>query len=345
MSAPQVLPPLLLGSLAMQEHDPGFGHPERAERLASIEALLASRAPMLPWEEPPLAPAEALTRVHRPMMVERVFAQAGRTASLDPDTHMSEGSLPAAQRAAGAALAAVDALLEGRASTAFAAVRPPGHHATADVSMGFCLFNNIAIAAEHARRHHGIERVLIVDWDVHHGNGTEAIFYDDPSVLFFSTHQFPFYPGTGAIRRHGARAGEGHNVNVPLPAGSTDHDLRVAFQEILRPIADQFEPELVLVSAGFDAHRLDPLGQMDVTEEGFADLCAEVVAIAQTHAHGRLGLFLEGGYDVEALARSVLACVEVLGGHTPPDQRGDPSRWGREAIDAAKRAHGAYWSL
>lgn len=334
---------LLYAGRAMQAHNPGEDHPERPERLAAIEHHLDRSRSGATWREPPAASRASLTQVHDARLVDRLFSLEGQTAVLDADTRMSPQSLYAARLAAGAAIASVDALIEGEAQRVFAMVRPPGHHATAQTSMGFCLFNNVAVAAQHARTHHGLERVLIVDWDVHHGNGTEAIFADDPNVLFFSTHQFPFYPGTGALHHQGRGEGLGRTVNVPLAAGATDADLRLAFTEILRPVADAFRPELVLVSAGFDAHRLDPLGQMAITEEGFADLCAEVVTIADAHAQGRMALLLEGGYDLEALGRSAVACVQVLEGSTPPDQRKPASRMGASAVAAARDAQRRYW--
>jgi len=337
-------PLLYLGDPAMQEHDPGDGHPEAPERLRAIHAQLwglGSQAS--PQRPPPEVEREALLLVHEPAYVERLLALEGRSLRLDADTALSPGSLRAAKLAAGSAVAAVDALVRGEPRRAFSFVRPPGHHAVADRAMGFCVFNNVAIAAEVARRVHGLQRILIVDWDVHHGNGTESIFYDDPDVLFFSTHQFPFYPGTGAAKHQGSGAGQGFNVNVPLPAGSTNADLRLAFTEILRPIAQAFAPELVLVSAGFDAHRADPLGGMMLTEEGFADLCSDVLAIAEAHAGGRLALFLEGGYDLGALGRSVQACARVLEGVTPPDLRESPTAAGLSAVKAARDEHRRHW--
>lgn len=336
---------LLYGAPAMVEHDPGFGHPEQPDRLRAIHDRLGTTRRGSVWHTPPLADADVLRRVHAASYVDRIFALAGRSATLDPDTALSDGSVEAARRAAGAAVSAVDALYSGEAERTFAMVRPPGHHALADRAMGFCVFNNVAVAAAHARAVHGVQRILVVDWDVHHGNGTEAMFADDPGVLFFSTHQAPFYPGTGAVRQQGRGAGLGRTVNVPLPAGSTDADLRLAFTEVLRPIAEQFAPELVLVSAGFDAHADDPLGQMELSEEGFADLCAEVVAIAERDAGGRLALFLEGGYDLDALARSVAACVEVLEGRAAPEQRDVATTAGVAAVRAAQDVQRTHWRL
>jgi acetoin utilization deacetylase AcuC-like enzyme len=336
----------MLFDRAMIGHDPGPGHPERPERLRAVEAILnALDAPAFDFESPGEADRSVLTRVHAEAHVDRMLALRDDEARLDPDTVVSAGSIRAALLAAGAAVAGVDAICEGETETAFGLVRPPGHHAEADRAMGFCLFNNIAIAAAHARAVHGIERVLVVDWDVHHGNGTQAMFYGDPGVLFFSTHQFPFYPGTGALREVGAGAGIGHTVNVPLPPGTRDGDYAKVFGEILRPIADAYAPQLVLVSAGFDAHADDPLGGMEVTEDGFAMMCEAVRSIADAHAGGKLMLLLEGGYDLEGLARSVLACALVLARHTAPPVGMSTTRGGDAALRAAIEQHRAHWKL
>jgi acetoin utilization deacetylase AcuC-like enzyme len=338
---------LLLYDRAMIGHDPGAGHPERPARLEAIEAILDAR-PIgnTILEGPSPAPVEALERVHDPAYVQRILAMRDEFAALDPDTRVSPGSIRAALLAAGAAVDAVDAVCSGEASGAFAFVRPPGHHAERARAMGFCLFNNIAVAAAHARAKHGCSRILVVDWDVHHGNGTQAIFYDDPGVLFFSTHQFPFYPGTGALDEVGRGEGEGHTVNVPLSVNATDGDLLLAFHEILRPIADAYRPELVLVSAGFDAHRQDPLGNLDLTEEGYADLCGVVRSIAHTHADGRLVLMLEGGYDLEALATSAYACTQVLAGVTPPGASARASSpHARAELDRARARQRQFWPV
>jgi acetoin utilization deacetylase AcuC-like enzyme len=247
--------------------------------------------------------------------------------------------------AAGAAIEAVDAVCTGTAANAFALVRPPGHHAVPNRAMGFCLFNNVAIAAAHARAARDMQRVLVVDWDVHHGNGTEATFYGSRDVLFFSTHQFPFYPGTGDLRACGAGTGEGYTVNVPFAGGANDGDYALVFRDLLGPIAEQYQPDLVLVSAGFDAHRSDPLGGMRLTEEGFANLCAEVKAIADKFAGGRLVLVLEGGYDLAGLARSVQACVEVMAGSAPPPNRIETTAQGEVDVRAAIAQQRTYWTL
>jgi acetoin utilization deacetylase AcuC-like enzyme len=320
----------------MLAHDPGRGHPERPDRLRAIRAALEG-APG-EWVVPAPAAREDLLRVHDAAHVDRIEALRGRVAGLDPDTATSPGSVEAALLAAGAAVQAVDA--GGRA---FALVRPPGHHAEPDRAMGFCLFNNVAVAAAHALAT-GRERVLVVDWDVHHGNGTQDAFYDRDDVLFFSTHRFPFYPGTGGAREHGRGPGEGYTVDVPLPPGLGDGDYARVFSEVLLPIADDFRPDLVLVSAGFDAHRDDPLGGMALTEEGFATLCGVVADIADRHAGGRLVLVLEGGYDLRGLARGVRACADVLGGAAPPPP-GGPTARGDAVVGAVQALQRRYWHL
>lgn len=337
---------LLLLDEAMLEHDPGAGHPENPDRLrAVIQRMDAEPVGGTRTQSPCEGSLEAIARVHPQTYIQRIEDTRGAAVALDPDTRLSEGSVHAARLAAGAGLEAVDAVVQGEASNAFAFVRPPGHHALADRAMGFCVFNNIAIAAEHARHAHGLERVLIVDWDVHHGNGTEAIFYGRDDVLFFSTHQFPFYPGTGALRYTGTGEGEGATINVPLSPGATDADLRRSFRELLEPIATEFKPDIVLVSAGFDGHGHDPLGQFELSAEGFADLCASVKSIADEHADGRLVMLLEGGYDLEALASSVHACTRVLAGESPPDASTQPTAEGDRAVQQAVSCHRKRWHL
>jgi acetoin utilization deacetylase AcuC-like enzyme len=328
-----------------EEHDPGVGHPESPDRLKAIWRALSER-PVAGTEivAPPLATAEALARVHAEPYVRAVLGLAGQEGQLDADTAISPRSIEAAQLAAGAAIEGVRRVLSGEATSAFALVRPPGHHAEATRPMGFCLFNNVAVAAAEAHAR-GMQRVLIVDWDVHHGNGTQHSFYSRSDVLFMSTHQWPFYPGTGSETETGRGEGEGYTVNVPLAAGCGDGDYAAVFAEALLPIADAYRPQLVLVSAGFDAHRSDPLGGMSVSDEGFAALCGAVKQIADRHCPGRLVLTLEGGYDLGALARSVRGCVEVLAGSTPPPLA---ARLRPDAAAALRRVQAAQrgrWSL
>ena len=337
---------LLLMDDAMIEHSPGPGHPERPYRLRAISALISKTSiEGTVVESPPLVTREAVERVHPAVYVDRIDAADGHNVALDPDTHLSEGSVKVARMAAGAGVRAVDAIMAGEVDSAFAMIRPPGHHALPDRAMGFCVYNNVAIAAEHARSVHGLSRILIVDWDVHHGNGTQDIFYGRDDVLFFSTHQFPSFPGTGANRESGTGAGAGFTVNIPFSAGANDADLRRSFTEVLEPVAESFAPELVLVSAGFDAHRRDPLGELELSDEGFADLCASVKSIADEHAKGRLALLLEGGYDLEGLATSVVACTRVLAGETAPDLSGPFTTRGEAALRAAIAPHRERWKL
>jgi len=294
---------------AYLDHDMGAGHPESPNRLRAIMQQLerSGTAARLTRIAPREAEDEWITQIHEPSYLAMLKAHApssGRV-SLDPDTSMSSGSLAAAYLAAGGALAAVDAIMSRQVDHVFCAVRPPGHHAEAGRAMGFCLFNNVAIAARYAQKKYGFMRVLIVDWDVHHGNGTQHSFEDDPSVLFFSTHQFPHYPGTGRESERGRGAGEGFTINVPMEAGEGDEEYRAVFQNSLVPAADAFKPEFVIVSAGFDAHKDDPLASMGLTEEGYADLTGIVADIAKRHAGGRLVSSLEGGYNLTALAASV----------------------------------------
>jgi acetoin utilization deacetylase AcuC-like enzyme len=225
---------------------------------------------------------------------------------------MGPGSLAAAYLAAGGALAAVDAIQSGQVDHVFCAVRPPGHHAEAGRAMGFCLFNNVAVAARYVQKKHGLKNVLIVDWDVHHGNGTQHSFEEDPSVLFFSTHQYPHYPGTGRATERGKGSGEGFTINVPMEPGQGDDEYRAIFLKYLVPVAEKFKPEFVIISAGFDAHKDDPLANMCLTEEGYSELTRIVAGIAKRHAGGRILSSLEGGYNLSALAASVDAHIQAL---------------------------------
>ena len=293
------------------QHDPGPGHAERPARLrAVLQALDQDRYAALDRVEAPLATREQLLRVHGADHIERILAGAPGSGqhTLDEDTLMSPGSVEAALRAAGANVAAVDAVMNGDGQRAFCAVRPPGHHATRDQAMGFCLFNNVAVAAAHALAVHGLKRVAIADFDVHHGNGTQAIFEHDPRVLFVSSHQSPLYPGSG----HESERGAGNIVNAPLSPGSGSQEFRELWNGALLPRLAAFRPQLVLVSAGFDAHRDDPLADIRLGQEDYAWITERLVALARKHAGGRLVSTLEGGYDLAALVACASAHVSAL---------------------------------
>lgn len=301
---------------AYLDHDMGAGHPESPDRLRAIMQRLeqSGTSARLTRIEARKAEDQWITLIHTPSYVAGLsrHAPASGRVSLDPDTSMSPGSLTAAYLAAGGTLAAVDAIMNRQVDHVFCAVRPPGHHAEAGRAMGFCLFNNVAIAARYVQKNHGLTRVLIVDWDVHHGNGTQHSFEDDPSVLYFSTHQYPHYPGTGRATEQGRGAGQGFTINVPMEAGEGDDEYRAAFHKSLVPAADDFKPEFVIISAGFDAHKDDPLASMGLTESGFADLTDIVAGIAKRHANGRILSSLEGGYNLAALAASVEVHISRL---------------------------------
>ncbi|HVR81074.1 MAG TPA: histone deacetylase family protein [Luteimonas sp.] len=295
-------------------HDTGPTHAERPDRLQAVtEALHGAFTDTLDWREAPRASRSELLRVHAATLLDTVLGTVFEAAPeqrlmLDPDTVLSPASAEAALRAAGAAVAAVDAVLDNGAARAFCAVRPPGHHATSDTAMGFCLFNNVAVAAAHAITAHGLERVAIADFDVHHGNGTQAIFERDPRVLFLSSHQMPLYPDTGDANERGV----GNLFNAPLPPGTGSAPFRAAWTTQLLPALDAFRPQLLLVSAGFDAHRRDPLAQLQLEADDYAWLTSELCTIADRHAQGRIVSLLEGGYDLQALRECSIAHVGAL---------------------------------
>lgn len=303
---------LLLTHRACLLHEPGEEHPECPERLrAVLQALDQEDFAALIRDEAPRATVEQLCRVHPRNYVDAILGirpGAGETVPLDGDTIMSQGSAEAALRAAGAAVAAVDAVMRGEVRRAFCATRPPGHHAEPSRPMGFCFFANAVVAARHAQAVHGAGRVAIIDFDVHHGNGSQACVERDPAILYASSHQWPCYPGTGAARETGV----GNIFNVPLSPGADGAAFRAAWAETLLPAIEAFAPDLLVISAGFDAHARDPLAQLRVREADFAWLTAELCAIAERHGKGRVVSLLEGGYDLEALAHSTAAHVRVL---------------------------------
>lgn len=302
---------LLYTHAACLEHDPGPGHPESPARLSAILAALKTpQFAELQWREAPTATVEQLARIHSPAHIDLTLARIPRNGyqAIDGDTVVSPQSGDAALRAAGAVCAAVDAVLQGQANNAFCAIRPPGHHAEPDQAMGFCLFNNIAIGAAHARAVHGLERVAAIDFDVHHGNGTQAAFEHDPAYLYVSTHQAYIYPGTGRRDERGLN----NIVNIPLLANSGAVELRQAWQEDIEPALRRFKPQLILISAGFDAHRLDPLAGLTFIEADYAWLTEQILAVAAEFAQGRVVSALEGGYNLSALAASTAAHVKAL---------------------------------
>jgi len=341
---------ILIQSDRFAEHVTPPGHPERPERAGAMNDV-ASR-----WRQrgceivaPRAATVEHLTRVHDAAYVRRIAETSGRAVALDPDTYTSPESYDVALLAAGAAVDAVERALGTAGTAAVALVRPPGHHAERNRAMGFCLFNNAAVAAAHARAQ-GVARVAIVDYDVHHGNGTQHTFESDPYVLYVSMHQFPYYPGTGAAEEVGVAAGRGFTVNLPLEVGAVDDDYRLVFAEVVGPVVRQFEPELLIVSAGFDAHERDPLGGMRLTTPAFGAMTAELRAIAGEVCGGRMAVVTEGGYDLEALAASLDGVMEAL-------HRRDlaaPAAWpasgiassrGRESVEIARQALAPFWRV
>ncbi|MFO1185196.1 MAG: histone deacetylase family protein [Bauldia sp.] len=296
---------------AFLNHQVPSGHPERPDRLRAIEAALAApEFADLKRAEAPLASEEAITAVHDKeyLAAIRALAPLSGLVRIDADTSMSPGTFEAALRAAGAATAAVDQVMTGKATNAFCAVRPPGHHAEPARAMGFCFFNNAAIAARHATRMHGAERVAIVDWDVHHGNGTQAAFWNDPSTLYASTHQMPLYPGTGGP----GEVGVGNILNIPLAPGTGSAEFRAALADRILPAIDRFAPHFILISAGFDAHTDDPLASLNFVDEDYGWATQRLVEIADRHTSGRIVSVLEGGYDLRALAGSVALHVAAL---------------------------------
>jgi len=302
---------LLFSHQSCLDHDPGAYHPESPARLhAVLAALAAPEFSRLQRREAPAAAIDDLARVHPQRFVERLLAAVPREGhvAIDADTVMSPASGSASLHAAGAVVAAVDAVVAGEADNAFCAVRPPGHHAEPTRAMGFCLFNNVAVGALRAREVHGLERVAVIDFDVHHGNGTQARFADDASLFYGSTHQFPLYPGTGAA----SETGIGNIVNVPLPPMSGSRQFRLGMTRELLPALDAFRPKMLLISAGFDAHRSDPLAQLMLEEADYTWITERLIEIARRHAAGRVVSTLEGGYDLAALGTSAAAHVRVL---------------------------------
>ena len=339
---------ILIHSARFLDHQPPPGHPERVERgelMQSIASAWGQRGRIVQAPRP--ATYGELHRVHSDAHLAAIDRTAGRAASLDPDTYTSPDSRDVALLAAGAAIGGVEAIVQSRATRVLALVRPPGHHAERDRAMGFCLYNNVAAAAAHALTL-GMERIVVMDYDVHHGNGTQWIFYEDPRVLYVSTHQYPFYPGTGAAGDVGRGKGVGFTLNIPLEAGSTDGDYAEVFKALVIPVIDQFRPELMLISAGYDAHERDPLARMRVSTNGYAALTKTLCAAADRHCHGRVLAVTEGGYDLTALKGCLESTITVLDdGPVPPPAQPSLAATSRSrtAIAAVRTAQAKYWKL
>lgn len=331
------------------QHRTGDYHPESHHRLEVIYDML--KASDLQGQFSELAPRPAaqaeLELNHSPDYIDQVAATAGRSfTSLDADTSASPRSWEAARMAAGGVLVAIDRVMQAEFENCFALVRPPGHHAEKGCGKGFCLFNNIAIGAHYALKHYGLERVLIADWDLHHGNGTQHSFYGDPRVLFFSTHQYPYYPGSGSLVEVGEGKGAGFTVNVPLPGGQGDRDYLEIYRTLLKPIAQEFKPQLILVSAGYDIYFDDPLGGMEVTPEGFAALTGFIMDLARSSCQGKMVLSLEGGYHLDGLRKSVKATILQLAGDSSAQRKepeGNAADSTLKIIDAVKKVQKDFW--
>jgi len=340
----------IVRDIRYMDHHTGLGHPESPRRLEVIYDMLegsdmAGRFQDIPARE---ATMEELHRIHLPGYVKRVESTAGQNYDwLDPDTVTSSGSSEAALLAAGGLCEAVDRVASGDLDNAFALVRPPGHHAEANAGRGFCLFNNVAIGARHAQKALHLERILIVDWDLHHGNGTQHAFETDPSVLYFSTHQYPYYPGTGAYGEVGREEGEGFTVNVPLSTGYGDGEYAAIYEKILKAAAPVFRPDLILVSAGFDIFRGDPLGGMKVSPRGFAGLTRLIMRIADLCCGGKVVLTLEGGYNLSGLRDGVKAVLKELAGLSFTDFGKIAAEANQAAVDRALKpvfqVQSRYW--
>lgn len=331
-------------------HQAGPGHPESPQRLEVIYAMLEESDMAGRFQEVPVRQAEReeLLLIHSPEYIDRVAATEGKAfSSLDPDTSTSPRSYEAALLASGGLCEAISMVITGELDNGFALVRPPGHHAERSSAKGFCLFNNIAIGARYAQEFHHVKRILVVDWDLHHGNGTQHSFEDDPSILYFSTHQYPYYPGTGAFEQAGRGQGEGFTVNVPLSTGHGDGEYVGIFERILKPIALEFDPELILVSAGFDIYEDDPLGGMYVTTNGFAGLTRSILNIGKTCCDGKVVVTLEGGYNLEGLRSSAKVVLQELAGLSETDIGAIVSKADQEMLENAVkqvfRVHGRFW--
>ena len=341
---------ILIYSERFKDHRPPPGHPERAERAGVMHGIAeAWKQHGRVMQSPRPATHAELSRVHSDAYLAKIDATAGRALALDADTYTSPETRDVALLAAGAAIGGVEAIVQSRATRVMALVRPPGHHAERERAMGFCVYNGVAAAAAHALSL-GMERVAVIDYDVHHGNGTQWIFYEDPRVLYVSTHQYGhgFYPGTGAAEDVGRGKGAGFTLNVPLEAGSTDGDYSEVFKALVIPVIDQFKPSLVMISAGYDAHEKDPLARMRLSTSGYTALTKSLCDVADVHCHGRIVAATEGGYDLNALKACLESSISVLDGApvTPPKEPLVPAtQRSRLAINAVRSAQSRYWKL
>ena len=339
---------ILIHTERFAEHQTPPGHPERPERSEVFDAVAARwRAKGAEVVAPRAATPEQLLRVHDADYLRRISETVGRATQLDPDTYTSPESHEIALLAAGACVDAVERVMGSSHRAAYALVRPPGHHAERSRAMGFCLYNNVAVAAAHARAS-GAAKVAIVDFDVHHGNGTQHIFEHDPHVLYISTHQYPYYPGSGAVDEIGRGAGRGFTVNVPLEVGAVDEDYQLVFNRIIVPVLRQFEPNLLIISAGFDAHERDPLGGMRVTTPAFEAMTSELRAVADECCRGRVVAAVEGGYDLQALGGSLDASIGALDGDAHAARwpsSGIVSTRGQAIVADARQILTPYWSM
>lgn len=331
------------------DHDNGMGHPESQERILAIVDMLkfTKLFDEVVRIEPRDATKEEITLVHTPEHYDNIASTKGRPkVFLDADTSTCPVSFDAALRAAGGMISAIDSVLSKEVDRAFPLVRPPGHHAEADRAMGFCLFNNVAVGAAYLTEVKGLERVLVIDWDIHHGNGTQHIFYDTSKVLYFSTHQYPFYPGTGAAEEVGSGEGKGYTVNVPMEPGMGDDEFIRIFEEILKPIIDQYKPEFILVSAGFDIYFEDPLGGMKVSPEGFAKLTRLLTDEADKICDGKIVFLLEGGYNLDGLWISTKEVIEELLDKKKTEYKLSVSETNADSlIDNIKKIYSDYWEF
>ena len=332
------------------DHDMGAYHPESPQRLEAIYEMLEESDMKGLFVEIPgrKAKKEELELIHSPEYIDLIASSDGKdSVYLDGDTRTSSGTYTAALLAAGGLCEAVSTVNSGRLKNAFCLVRPPGHHAERSRAMGFCIFNNIAIGARYARKYLGLQRIIIVDWDLHHGNGTQHSFEDDPSILYLSTHQYPFYPGTGSYHETGTGKGEGFTINVPLSTGYGESDYIAIFERLLKPVSLEFKPDMILVSAGFDIHEKDPLGGMDVTSEGFAGIMASIMDTADLCCGGKIVIALEGGYHVKGQRDSVKAVLKELSGINKTDFKGLMKKADNAKVDFALEPviaiHKHYW--